>query len=462
MSKVVRKRLLDTIELLEKGTKIVGRLITDQRGEDCLTLLFDCQELAIAIGMKTEQLHGQGTKTVEALEEYCESIYQLAQALQNWEEDIAVSASAGLCTRMAYVQESFEIDFPDKMEVVFLPYKASMWDALESVWMAARDDENCEAYVIPIPYYTLDSDHAFKDFCYEGEQYPDYVPVTDYKDYDLELHHPDMIFVHNPYDEFNNVTSIAPEYYLKKIKDYTEKLVYIPYFVWEEVDPHDQLAIDERKHFCFLPGTIYADHVIVQSEDMREIYIKTFRKEAKQQGWSDDSIERARLEKKFLGIGSPKLDKVTNSSKEDLEIPDAWLRIIEKPDGKWKKIFFYNTSINALLTHDEKLFVKIRDVFQVFKQNREEIALLWRPHPLIQDTIEAMRPKLWQEYQKIVQQYKDEGWGIYDDTSDLERAVLLSDAYYGDDSSVVQLFRSRGKSVMIQNVEELYYVCKGL
>lgn len=42
-------------------------------------------------------------------------------------------------------------------KVVFMPYKASMWDSLESIWMAADKDERCEALVVPITYYELDS-----------------------------------------------------------------------------------------------------------------------------------------------------------------------------------------------------------------------------------------------------------------------------------------------------------------
>ena len=34
-----------------------------------------------------------------------------------------------------------------RKEVVFLPYKASMWDSLESVWKAAEEDPDCVAYV---------------------------------------------------------------------------------------------------------------------------------------------------------------------------------------------------------------------------------------------------------------------------------------------------------------------------
>ena len=40
-----------------------------------------------------------------------------------------------------------------KREVVFLPYKASMWDSLESVWKKYDADPEWEARVIPITFY---------------------------------------------------------------------------------------------------------------------------------------------------------------------------------------------------------------------------------------------------------------------------------------------------------------------
>ena len=64
-----------------------------------------------------------------------------------------------------------------------------------------------------------------------------------------------------------------------------------------------------------------------------------------------------------------------------------------------------------------------------------------------------MRPQLRIEYDRIVRKYQEEGWGIYDDSADLDRAIEISDAYYGDSSSVVQLYQQTGKPVMMQNVE---------
>ena len=321
-----------------------------------------------------------------------------------------------------------------------------MWDSLESVWQAVDEDPNCDAYVIPIPYYDKNPDGSFKEMHYEGDQYPKYVPVTNYKEYDFENRKPDMIYIHNPYDEANHVTSVHPFFYAKNLKKFTEKLVYIPYFILGEISPDNEEAVKNMEHFCTLPGVFHADKVIVQSEDMRQIYINVL---------SEVVGEKSRpmWEQKILGLGSPKFDKILNTKKEDLDIPEEWLDIIRKPDGSYKKIVLYNTGIGAILNHDEQMLAKMKDVFKVFKENKDEIALLWRPHPLMQTTISSMRPQLSNEYQKIVDEYKGEGWGIYDDTADVDRAVILSDAYYGDGSSVVQLYQQTGKPILMQNVE---------
>ena len=106
----------------------------------------------------------------------------------------------------------------------------------------------------------------------------------------------------------------------------------------------------------------------------------------------------------------------------------------------------------SLLQNNEKYLEKMRYVFEVFKKNQDEVALLWRPHPLMEATISSMRPQMRQEYDKLVRRYKEAGWGIYDDSSDLDRAVVISDIYYGDSSSVVALFKHIGKEVVIQSI----------
>ena len=39
----------------------------------------------------------------------------------------------------------------------------------------------------------------------------------------------------------------------------------------------------------------------------------------------------------------------------------------------------------------------------------------------------------------------------------MDRAVVISDGYYGDGSSVVQVYQETGKPVMIQSVDVIEY-----
>ncbi len=409
------------------------------------TALSDCQEAAIQTGEAIEQTEGTGTEAVRQLEQYCETVYRLS--LQT--ESIPPHKLYKQLENSLIRAENAIMHMPVRKEVVFLPYKASMWDSLESVYLAAREDESCDAYVVPIPYYDKRPDGSLGELHYEGGEYPKNIEITDYRAYSLEERHPDVIYIHNPYDDWNNVTCVPEMYFSRNLCHHTDCLVYIPYFILGEFDPESQAEIDGFKHFCFLPGTIYSHKVIVQSEAMRQIYINEYMKAAKPLGLPAD---RRELEKKILGLGSPKLDKVQNTERENLEIPDEWLKLIDKPDGTWRKIVFYNTSINALLRHDEQMLEKMKSVFRSFEKKKDEVTLLWRPHPLIPNTIKSMRPRLWEEYTKIVDAYRQAGWGIYDDTADMDRAVVLSDAYYGDHSSVVYVYRKTGKPVMIQEV----------
>ena len=97
--------------------------------------------------------------------------------------------------------------------VLFLPYKYSMWDSLESIFEAAKEDENCEAYVMPIPYYDKDQDRNLTEMHDESGLYPDDIEIISWQDNQIDEIDPDVIFIHNPYDGNNLLTSIHPEYY---------------------------------------------------------------------------------------------------------------------------------------------------------------------------------------------------------------------------------------------------------
>jgi hypothetical protein len=415
-------------------------------GADSAPLLTDCQEAAITLGTRLEQICGEGTRTVAELEAYCEELYRATQTSENGITGIR----AQLIRRLESVEACLREDMPDRQEVVFMPYNATMWDSLESVWMAARDDPDCDAYVIPIPYYDKNEDGTLGAFHYEGDRFPEYVPVTHYDAYDLAAHHPDVIYIHNPYDEYNIVTSVDPRFYASRIHLLTEKLVYIPYFVLGEPDPDNEEQLENLRKYFYQPGAAYADLVILQSENMRKACINVYIRAMTEEGLSFDKAE---LERKFLGTGSPKFDRIARASVDEQALPEGWLRVLKKPDGTRKKVILYNTSVTAMLDGESKMLLKIIDVIQTFREYQADVALLWRPHPLMQATLASIHPELLEKYRKIVELYQQEGWGIYDDTADLDRAIALADAYYGDGSSLVQLCQKAGMPVMIQNVD---------
>ena len=435
------RQLSDINDQLSKNTKFLAEVN-----------LAECQELAVKLGEFIEKKYKEiNTEAlIHQLEDYCELIYQMSLD-KNQNAEMYAKLTKQVQKILSDIEAAINVDLPkDKKQIVFLPYKASMWDSLESIWMAARDDSEVDAYVIPIPYFDRNPDRSVKQWHYEGNEYPDYVPITDWQKYSIPAEKPDVIFIHNPYDQYNYVTSVHPSFYSSELKKYTDKLVYVPYFILEEINPDNQEAIDDIKHFIALPGMMYADEVIVQSENMKKIYVNEYIKFAKEFGLGGKHINREYQSMRIVGSGSPKIERLKRLSADEVELPLAWKEMIYQSNGKKKIVILYNTNL-AILSYGEALFKKLDDVFKFFRQHQDDVVLWWRPHPLLESTVSSMRPNLLQEYKKYIEYFKSNSIGIYDDSSDLDRAIVCSDAYYGDGSSVANLYTAIGRPVMIQN-----------
>lgn len=446
MARLKKEELLEIVQSFE----VFHKTMEKQRsvGQEELT---QCQERVIAFGNYIELRYYEKDRRelIPMLEEYCEDLYELSQTG-------AQDDCSGLMESMHRLLEEIKEYVTNRLpeytkEAVFLPYKASMWDSLESIYFAAREDPDCMVYVIPIPYFDKNKDGSLGKMYYDGDCFPKDIPITSWEAYSIEENRPNKVFIHNPYDGSNFVTTVHPCFYARELRKYTDKLIYVPYFVLQEVEPNDVIGVEGVRKFIELPAVLYADEVIVQSEKMKQIYVNVFIQWAEKNGLSGRYTDRAYQESRILGLGSPKYDKVLRMKMGDTQIPEDWEAIIKKTDGGRKKVVFYNTSINAFLTYGEQMIKKIKNVFQIFYENREEIALLWRPHPLMESTVRSMRPTLWEEYSRIVEEYRSAGWGIYDDSADMNRAILISDAYYGDGSSIVQLYQKTGKPMLMQN-----------
>lgn len=411
-------------------------------------ILGDCQNMAIQLGTVIEEELGEGHETVRLLERYCELVFHLYQQVSQERTSNAAELSDLLASHLTVfegdIAESVAHDWKNRREVVFVPYKASYWKAMESVWQTAVEEKETDVYVIPAPYYYKDAFGRVKsEEPHYETAYPDYVTITPYEEYNFEVHHPDQIVIQCPYDEYNYGFTIHPFFYAKNLKKYTDKLVYIPALVMDEIGAEDDRARETLKSYCNMPGVVCADAVFVQSEQMKKVYVdllSEFAGEETRQIW----------ENKIFGKGSPVYDWGVEG-KEEQKLPEEWLQMIRKPDGGWKKIVLYDTSVGALWRYGQRMLHKMQSVFQTFWENQDEVVLLWRPDPKVEQ-IGKEHPDLWRDYQALRDRYIQEGWGICDVSTDADRAVRICDACYGDGGSIMNACKVWGKPVMLQRL----------
>lgn len=440
MRKAQKQKILDCIDSLQQLQEGIKKAL--EQGSITLVqdTLSDMQESAIAIGETIEKIEGETNaaephRTIVCVEEYCELLFRVFEEIGQKNNKSNYNANKiykTLRKQLIKIENSAKNDIVVRKEVVFFPYKASMWDSLESIYLAAEEDPECDAYCVPIPYYDLNPDRSFGEMHYEGNvspdgtpvEYPENIRITDWQTYNFEERRPDVIYIHNPYDNCNLVTSVHPRFYSFNLKKYTDKLVYIPYYVTSG----GMLEAQGR-----LPSYSNIDYIVIQSPQFREYFDKSI---------PDD---------KFLPFGSPKVDRVINKCKNPPEPPKAWREKMVDKEGGRKRVFFYNTSISAMLNDTETFLKKMKYVFQCFK-GKEDVCLLWRPHPLLESTFDSMRPEFRPVYDELKKTFIENSLGIYDTTPDIEKSIALSDAYIGDaGTSVTSLFGVAGKPIFILN-----------
>lgn len=401
----------DVIQILEN----IGRLCKiaqRENGQMLLTILQECQDAVISLGEYFERNLEDSGEMIAQMERLCELFYLVSQDLER-----RVTYEKEIC-QMVQSLLAYANGITDAYQIVFFPYKADMWDSLESIWLTCKTDSRCDCKVVPIPYYHYDAKNNVWNYCYEIDKFPSYVPVIDYQEYDL-TQQPDAAFIHNPYDQYNHVTHVHSDYYSYNLKKYVRNLFYVPYYVTSGFISEDHKLLSAYAN---------ADYLVVQSE--------TFK----------DGLKIHGFDKKALVLGSPKLDRVIRLSDTQGNIPRDW----EERIGHRKSIML-NTSLSQFLADGEAYLKKIAYIFNMIKE-RDDVVLIWRPHPLLKSTIESMRPHLLGSYKKLQEQFIEENIGILDTTPDIVQAVAVADAYIGETaSSVINLFQAAGKPLFILN-----------
>ncbi len=402
------------IEITISMQELHNVIANEENKERRIEFLMDCQQAAIAVGEKLDDdkemfptIYGNNSKIVDKLEVYCEEVFLLSQNEGKTGEKVQK-----LKDSIVTVQKEIR-ELPLRYRIAFLPYKSDMWDSLESIYLAAEADERCEVIVCPIPYYENDRIRQEEVYRYEGHLLPATIPITYYEKLPLKDAHIDVAYIHNPYDNYNLVTSVHPNYYSTEIKKYVGKLIYVPYFMDGAVF---NMGIKD------LPVFQNADFIVLASNYMKK------------------SCKGLNFYKKILPFGSPKFDAVIRREQEGVSIPEEWKELLEG-----KHVLMLNSTINEILTENDRVLQKWELLFDEVSRMKQ-IALLWRPHPLLDATLRAMRPQLVEKYEALLEQFVESKVGILDRSSDVTRAVVLAEGYIGSPfSSMIRLFEVSGK-----------------
>ena len=413
MAKECAQELWRMRELL--GEICRRQMVEQMNLQQAVELLQNSQQLAVDLGTLMEQMLGEGLAIVCMLEQYCEVLYQLyevfvkvgeaASVINQW--DGRNNSPVELMERLEVLQEKISSELEvlvARKTVFFLPVLAKDWECLRSLWQAAAKDSFCDVYVVPLPYYYKDYDASPKEILCDWTEFPEEVSVQDYRfltaEY-LEMLHPEVIIIQNPYDRWNPAFSVPEMFFAENIRKYTDSLIYVPPFTGQnmrkEVRRENARACSNMKYYVTMPGVVYADKILVQSENVKRLYVEKlteFAGEETRTAW-EQRIEELKL-----------------------PVQDKRKAYCDAEQVKRKKKILYGISRGTYLEDPQAAEQKMRRNLEIFEHYREQIEVTILHFP-----------------------------------EDKMCTVEGYDAYYGDPMPIVVEFTQAGKPVMIQNIE---------
>ena len=426
MRKNKKIKLLSLLESYGEAHSTIRNLIIQEKHSQAVSLMALCQEGIDKIEQdclrELDRIKKDEKDGLKNLSELCmnyqKALFLSSECISGDEFEVHKDEAFVYLDEAERISQSVEEiirNIPLHSQILFLPYKASMWDSMESVYLAAVKDPSCEALVMPITYFERTEDLSLGEAINERDKFPSSIPLLE-ESFPFEEERPDIIYIHNPYDDWNYVSSVHPRYYSENLKKFTENLVYIPYFGTMGLCTWGDDILSAYSHM---------DYMVVQNEEHKR------------------SLPEL-AQKKAIILGSPKFDRVIASKKKPPVVPNAW-----KDIASGRELLYFNSTIGEMLEDTESFLQKMEYIFVLMKDH-PRYCLLWRPHPLLESTFRTMRKNDLPRYITLKNKFIAEKIGIYDDTADIDRAVGLSSLYIGSAvSSVVSLFAVAEKPIMI-------------
>lgn len=293
-----------------------------------------------------------------------------------------------------------EIHGSKDFSIAFLPYKRSMWNSMESVYTECWSS-GARARVIPLPYQRIVNGKVESVDCDKDKFF---VQALDIKALDKE--HFDFVVIHYPYDDKNKVTRMLPEYRTAELRKYG-KVVYIPY------------SCTNMRQLRVQPGIANIDYAFLGSEAEADVFISE---------WKNLGVD---FTGRVFGFGSPKMDVIAN---------------LEQGKSEYLTTLVINSLAPFLCSPFEHIRLYQHHISNEIGRGRR---VIFRPHPLLRQTIKSMRPDTMAAYEKFLAWCETRDNVTVDETEYLEDALEQADFLISDPSSVLEMWQSTGREYMI-------------
>ncbi len=424
-----------------------------------VSILPECQQLAVDLGTLVENVKGEESESarlvVEKIQVYCDALFELYNLLvseSGSEEDIRVN---NIKESLKSLSDMVDERIINRSEIVFLATGPREWKSFASIYNSHIEEDTADVYVVPIPV-------LFKNFFGEIiasdeeiienthlEEYPEDVKISLWTDFDMGLHHPDRIYIQNPYDGENPCLTVPPQYYSKELRNYTDELIYVQPFKTDEFGEEDYTDLATLRYYVTAPGVVYADKVLVQSENIKDRYIKkltAFAGEDTRSVWENKiGIDKTYAKNKNLNVKSKIENSDTTSSETAIQAGD-------EGNGNKKKKLFFLIGLNELSEHST-IINSLKARLETFKENSENIDITVGLYPPDINTWNKVNSKTTKELFELLSSYGSKHIFLEPDNDKLEKITAEHDAYYGSPSPLVTIFSYNKKPVMIADYD---------
>ena len=112
----------------------------------------------------------------------------------------------------------------------------------------------------------------------------------------------------------------------------------------------------------------------------------------------------------------------------------------------------YITTLSILYQYKEKMLDKLKSALKVFRDNSENVALIWRYERIPSEIGVILGSEIQSQFNDLIDGFRREQWGILIE-GECDELVPIVDAIYGDSDAMICKALDRRIPVMIENPE---------